>query len=161
MNRQRIARELLAVARDLTAAEMTADEFIRKLTAAYKSQFPRAFFVARLSSRLGESIVLRFGVQPKGDWINGIFHNDPAASSAFIYGVKDGQLQDAMEVRMSIGGILIVKPTESHMAYGRVKLGWRNRKGTPEQILKHMAGYFRKMRHVVDSTRDQHAHEID
>jgi len=160
MNRKRIAQELVAVAKTLVSAEMTPEELMSKLEAAYKSQFPKSFFSIRLDKGFKESITMRFGVQPKSDWENGIFHNDPAASIMIIYGVQDGQLGEILEVRDAMGGSLLVKPTDPHRAYGRVKFGWRKKKGTPEQILKHMTNYFRKMRQVVNATRDQHAHKI-
>jgi len=48
----------------------------------------------------------------------------------------------------------------SYMAYGRVKFGWRKKTGTPEQLLKHLDNYFKKMRKVVDANKDNLAHDI-
>lgn len=142
---------------------MTVDEFIKIVESAYKKQFPRGEIRTRFkASGFGGGITFYFGVQNKSDWFNNIWDNDPAASIVMIRGDFDGdQMPEKVEADLIRGKSLLIAPaSDSHMAYDSVKIGWRKKSGSPEQIARHMAAYFAKMRQTVENNRGKLKHKV-
>lgn len=139
---------------------LTVESFKDDLTAAFKSKFPEANFSIRYTEQL-KSLYIVFGVQSPDKWNSNIQNNDPSLHKLFIYGLDEGEFSDTLQLDIAQGGGLIVKPEEgSYYAYGRVKTGLRKKKGSPEQVKKHLVNYFTKLRNTVEANRDNLAHEI-
>jgi len=84
---------------------------------------------------------------------NKLWDNDRALQKFFIYGVKgDESLKGKMEAKLLMGGELGVTP-ESGSGLDSASFGWRNKTGTPEQILKHFDAYFAKVAKVIKANK--------
>jgi hypothetical protein len=87
----------------------------------------------------------------KADWANGIYENDPSYNTFWIHEAFTAEgLLPVMKIEISQGGD-VCGPNASHCT----KVGWRNKTGTPDQILKHVQAYYTKLRLVFDAHRSQ------
>lgn len=149
----------------VTKTEPVAEvkELMDRIKSAYMKEFPKGWMNIKINKGLGDpSLYMMFGIQPEEKWSSKIKDNDPGLQQMFVYGVTDKEITDKIEADLFRGGSLTVKPEEgSHMAFGRVKFGWRKKKGSIEQIEKHLVNYFKKMRKVVDENKDNLSHDID
>jgi len=139
---------------------MTVDEFISKLTAEIKKQFPKSFVAARASTNLGSSIHLQFALgKDKSEWSNGIIQNDALFHSWMIgwNSFTEGHfIKDKIEAELSVGGGLKVNPDEgSYMAFGRVKIGWRKKTASPDKLITYFGNYFKKVKKVLKDNVDR------
>jgi len=139
----------------LVAEGMSTEEFIKKIEQSFKKNFSKGWFRPSKGA-LGGGMYIKTGIQSESKHSGGIYENDPAYQIIALRGVIMGKpLPEKIEVDLSVGASLTIKPTEgSHMAQGRVKFGWRKKTGTPEQILKHLDNYFGKMKKVFDANKD-------
>jgi hypothetical protein len=65
-------------------------------------------------------------------------------------------IKDKIVAELSVGGGIKVDPEPgSHMAFGRVKIGWRKKTATPEKMIKGMQDYFKKMKKTLNDNRDR------
>lgn len=147
-----------------------ADDFVTKIQKTISKIFSKSFVKVNLSKRLGKTIQISFLLgKDKSEWINGIPENDPMKHMLFIWLDRMGDdniLPDKIGIELSQGGDLTVRPKEgSHLAYDRVKIGWRKKTGTPEQILKHIDNYFKKAKQVLLKNKDRmsssHSHLVN
>jgi hypothetical protein len=106
--------------------------------------FPRSTFLAKVS---GDSILVAFTVTAKSDWANGIIHNDPSYTQCWLHRALDEQgfLKPSVTVKMSMGNI-VYGPNASNP----INVGWRNKTGTPEQIISHFYKYFILLKRAYD-----------
>jgi len=122
-----------------------------------KSMPPGYVLVCEVRSSLGRKHIYLVTAleKDKSKWSNGIMMNDPALHKIIIYGVnEDDTLADKLEANIATGGKLMVKPDPgSHYAFGSVKFGWRKKKGTPDQIVKHFGNYFKKVKKVIQDNK--------
>jgi hypothetical protein len=140
--------------------KMTVDEFVKNLESTIKKIFPKSYINAKASTNLGASIHLTFAFgKDKSEWGNGIIEND-LLFHRFMIGwnsFTEGHfIRDKIEAELSVGGGLKVEPDEgSHMAFGRVKIGWRKKTAPPDKILTHFSNYFKKARKVLTDNKDR------
>lgn len=131
-------------------AELT--DLAKRVEDAVKSVFPKSHAQARVSS--SESLFLSFSLAAnKQECTNGIIQNDPAFGHIWIYRRPD----NTYSVEAHTFGNLMVKPPEgSHLAYGRVKLGWRNFSGvSADAVVKKMTQAFEKAKAIMIENLDR------
>ncbi len=134
------------------ATYQTAQELLKAIEKEFFQIFPSGRMDASWSNNLGSSCTLRFGmIGDRNDVAHKIIDNDPVHSIHAIYGMDgEGNLGAKLSAETILGKSLSVNPPEgSHLAMSRVKLGWRNKKGTSDQIVKHYSNYFKKMAKVI------------
>ena len=144
----------------INEATMTVDEFTKNLESAIKKIFPKSYVYAKASTNLGSSIHLTFTLgKDKSQWTNGIIQNDALFHSWMIgfNSFTEGHfIKDKIEADLSVGGGLKVEPEEgSHMAFGRVKIGWRKKTAPPDKIIVHFSNYFKKVKKVLMDNKDK------
>mgnify|MGYP003645844243 CR=1 FL=1 len=144
----------------LNEKEWTPEEWGAAIEKEYKKHFPKGKFSAKDHKGLGRYLSVSFGIQDPKKWANDIAGNDPALHSILLDLNDDGTFPTKITADMGQGGSMAIKSTNPHMAYGRVKFGWRKKTGTPDQLLKHMTNYFAKMKKVVDANQDNLAHDL-
>jgi len=138
-----------------------AVEFAETIQNTIRKNFSKSFVNVNLSNRLGKSIQISFLLgKDKSEWASGIAENDPMKHMLFIFLGKMGEdniLPDKIKIELSQGGSLAVKSENPHLAFDRVKIGFRKKTGTPEQILKHIDNYFKKAKQVLLKNKDRMA----
>jgi len=143
----------------LAAKFTTGDELAKAIEAAIKKHFPKSHVKVWVHKGGigGTTIGLDFAVAgDKSQVANGIWHNDISLTRGTIYGLEpDGNLKPTLEFDPALGGSILTKPTEKYMAFGKLKVGLRKKKGTPEQILKHLDSYFAKLAKAIKDNRDK------
>lgn len=143
----------------LAAKITTADDLAQALEEAIKKSFPKSTVAVRVQNSLGPGkvIYIFFAVAgSKSEVTNGIWENDISMTKIHIYGVNDdGTLKDQLDLHPVVGGSITTKPTEKFMAQGRLKVGLRKKKGTPEQIVKHVDAYFAKLLKALKENSDK------
>lgn len=135
---------------EVTTVEDTKlyDELMKDFTDAFRKEFKTSWFEIK-KARLGSGmIILRFIVGAKEDLVNGILQNDPFFSVISL----DGVGSEKMGLEMSTGNRVVVnrKTTPSTV----VKAGWRNKKGTKDQLLKHFGEYLKKLKMIIKDNSD-------
>jgi hypothetical protein len=144
----------------INEATMTVDDFCKNLESAIKKVFPKSYVNCKASTNLGASIHLSFALgKDKTEFGNGIIEND-VLFHRFMIGwnsFAEGHfIKDKIVSELSVGGGLKVDPEPgSHMAFGRVKIGWRKKTATPEKMIKGMQDYFKKVRKVLTDNKDR------
>lgn len=133
------------------------DSFIKKIKSTISKQFPKSALNVVFSTNIKPGIHISFAVGKKGQWVNNISHNDISLTKAFIYGMdKEGALPDRMEFSPAMGGSIMIKPAEgSFYAFDTIKVGLRKKTGTPDQIIKHLDTYFKKLKKTLVDNRDK------
>lgn len=129
----------------------TGHELAKAIEAKIKSHMPNSTVEVRQEKSLGETAVyLFFAVAgSKDQTVNKIWHNDISLTKAFVYGVNpDGSLKEKLEFDPAMGGSISTKA-------GSIKVGLRKRKGTPDQIIKHVDSYFKKLAATLKANKDQ------
>ena len=125
---------------------MTADNLVDTIKATITGLFPESFVRVRFSTSISPVIHIVFAARADG-WPNGIVENDRAFHRIFVGNGeigRDGTLPQRVKASLLVGGT-VYGPN----ATNGVKVGWRNRTGTPEQIVKHFATYFAKLKTAV------------
>lgn len=134
----------------VSAADVPPDvkQFAETIGSYAKRAFPRGFF--RWSPWGSGTLSFTATTLGKQDWANGIAENDPSFSKWMIHrAYTDEGLAPKMAIDMLVGGH-VYGPNHSDP----VKVGWRKKTGTPDQILRHMQNYFIKLRAVFDRHPD-------
>jgi len=144
----------------LLEAQITdAETLVGQIEKSIKSTFPKSFVkVVFQPKHFKPSIYIMFAVgKDTSQWPYKIEQNDISLTKAHIWGMeKDGKLNDKIQFEASQGGSILAKPEPgSHMAYSSVKVGLRKKTGTPEQILKHIDSYFKKLKETLKKNRDK------
>ena len=161
MNKALEAHELLddledvPVLEGVTNAKELAEEFKKVMMKHMPASYGEAVFSTNLSPSVGVSF--RW-MKDKSKLSSGIAENDPAGHSWIVFGFdREGNFPEGKKLSMEIGrgGSLSVKPPEgSHLAQGRVKVGWRNKKGSPEQLVKHFDNYMKKLKKAIEDNKE-------
>ena len=135
-------------------------ELTKKLEANLRKMFPNSVFqVAYREKTLGvaaPAVDIRFRLKKE---VNVTAHNDPAYHIITINYPKNYDGSQKVQADLTHGGKIIVEKDENtpkHQALDSVKVGWRNKSGTPEQCAKHIEQYFSKLR----TTLKDNAHRI-
>ena len=99
------------------------------------------------------SVFIQFCLFEKKDWPNGIMQNDPAWHHIWIWGA-DSPIK---KLELSTGGGVDVVDRDGHLAYKRIKAGWRNiAKGDDKKIIRALDTYFgTKLKRVVEAHKDE------
>jgi len=132
----------------------TFGEWTKSLESEIKKIFPKSAVYVGLDSGIGKHITIFFTIgKDKSEYANKIEHNDPARHILMIHlnddVTNDSSLPDKMALELVTGGsILVAPPKDSFLAFGRAKIGFRKKTGTPNQIFKHVINYFKKMKTV-------------
>jgi hypothetical protein len=138
----------------------TGEDLAKAIEAAIKKHFPKSTVKVSVQKSLGpgKSIYLFFAVAgSQNEVTNHIWQNDISLTKAFVYGVEEsGKLKDTLEFEPAQGGSILSKPDPgTHYAYSHIKVGLRKKKGTPEQILKHIDSYFAKLAKAIKDNKDK------
>ena len=140
------------------SAYTTAAELVSAIERAIRKHFPKSALRVRFESNMMKpGITIVFAIAgSKAEVPNGIMQNDLSYTTLFIWGTdKEGNLEPTLQFDPSQGGRIMTKPPEgSHLAFGSVKVGLRKKKGTPEQVLKHIDTYFSRLRKTLKANKD-------
>lgn len=132
---------------------MTGQEMGDRVKEIIKKYFQDSFVGIRTRHALwsGNSVLIVFALGQKGEWFNGIIHNDPGHHCFWLEGFHNGMISkdEKLQLSVSIGGYLMTK------AHTRVPLKFRGKTARPELILKAFDVYFKRMRGVFDENKDQ------
>lgn len=125
-------------------------QFMDTLQRSAKLAFPGGTFGWRAEANYGgkpSTLFIQFTTQGKQDWQNGIIHNDPSLTQLWVHNAfTDGGFLPVLKIEMSMGGKVF---GPSHR--DALKVGWRDKTGTPEQILGYLKAYLLKLKAVYDS----------
>jgi hypothetical protein len=127
-----------------------ATELALKIEATIKEIFPNSHVNAKFSSNIMNSITIWFTLgKDKSEYANGIAQNDPLWQILHVENMsKEGVLEPKLKIISTIAGRLSLKN------YTRVKTGWRNYQGSPEQIIEHIRKYFTNVKQVLIANKD-------
>jgi hypothetical protein len=143
--------ELVTEARTLfeEALEETKDAppdvqgFMNALKETVTKHFPKGYF--RINAQRGKQLYMRTATLPAGKQSNAIIENDPAYQTYWFWNAFTAAgLKPKIRVEMSQGGRLY-GPNMSDPK----KIGWRNKTGTPDQVIKHFDKYYAKLKKMV------------
>ena len=141
-------------------AENEAEKLASDIKKAFKKHFPKSLMFAEYKSGIsGHVINIRYTLgSGKSEYNNGIWQNDPIASSLFIYGFdRKGsgvQVDPKLVAEMVMGGTVSVNATESHYAFGSVKVWRKISSKSPNDMLKSLDKYFAKLKQTVKDNAD-------
>lgn len=115
----------------------------KAITDVFKKEFPDSWFELSNGSLASKSLYIRFTVGAKSDWVSGILQNDPFFTVIALHPGKDGK----WSAEMSVGNRLVIdsRPTPSTT----VKLGWRNKSGSFEAIMKHFKDHLTRIKEAI------------
>lgn len=135
----------------------TAQDLVPAIEAAIRKHFPKSALRVMFQKGFKPSISIFFTVGgSKEEYPNKIEHNDIARHTLHIWGMDDaGNLSDMLQCDPSSGGSVLLKSEDRASVLGSVKVGLRKKKGTPEQIVKHIDNYFGKLLKVIKSNADK------
>lgn len=143
---RRIARRIIA--EDLA----TADGLVAAIEGAISSLFPESFIKVRFTTGLSPVIHIVFAFTKEDGWPSHIIENDRAFHRIFVGNGEigsDGALPPKLKVEVLTGGT-VYGPNVTN----GVKVGWRNRTGTPQQVVRHIATYFGRLATVLQEHPD-------
>lgn len=144
---RRIAGRIIA-----EAALATADDLVEAIRSTITQIFPESFVRVAFTAKLSPVIHIVFAFDQEDGWPNKIIENDRAFHRIFVGNgeiAKDGTLPPRLKAELLTGGT-VYGPNVTN----RVRVGWRNRTGTPEQIVKHIATYFGRLDGAIKSHPD-------
>ena len=138
----------------------TGDDLAKEIEKSAKKNFPNSYYMGQFSVGIAPSVhIVFFLASDKSKTANKIAENDPAFHRFLIFGYnKDGTPGPKLEATMSQGDLTVFPGEGSHLAFDRVKVGWRKKKGTPEQIAKHFDAYFGKLKKAVKDNMERIPH---
>ena len=93
-----------------------------------------------------------FAFDQEDGWPSKIIENDRAFHRIFVGNgeiAKDGTLPPRLKAELLQGGT-VYGPNVTN----RVRVGWRNKTGTPEQVVKHLATYFSRLKTAIQEHPD-------
>ncbi len=143
----RIAGRIIA-----EAALTTATDLVDDIRGTISHIFPDSFVKVRFETSLSPVIHIVFAFDQKDGWPNGIIENDRAFHRIFVGNgeiATDGTLPPRLKAELLTGGT-VYGPNVTN----RVRVGWRNRTGTPQQIVKHLSTYFGRLNGAIQSHPD-------
>jgi len=132
-----------------------AQKFVARIKKAIEANNPGYVIMCEVQKSLGHKYI-RIATTLRNEWYNGYAQNDKAYQTFFIWGVRDDDsLEEKVRVELNLGGKLHVKPAPGSRYCDAVKFGWRNKTGTPDQVVKHFETYFKKVKKVVEENQDR------
>lgn len=138
-------------------------KYAKELETELQSIFPDSL-VHMGYSTLGGGLSVNYELlmgKDKSEWANGISHNDPVQYVLWLHdlGDNDGKLVNNIEVTANQNSVL-AKPTDKYSAYSRIKLPFRKKSGSPEQIKKYIIDLYKKVKDTlkqnIDNFTDEH-----
>jgi len=115
-----------------------AIDFINDIESTIKKHFPKSYILAKFSTMLGVShITVTFCLGNEKDWPNKIEQNDIAHNYFFIYNMnKTGNMDDILRLKTESSLSFIITPQKNkYVAYERIKVPFKNKKGNKKSIL--------------------------
>jgi len=150
--RPALRKHLLPLVSEKTAAEevpLDVQDFLLRIERTVKRYFPRGHFGIRAAKGLANSydIYMVTATLPKGKQPNGIMQNDPSFNTFWMFGAYTPErgMNPKIKVEMSQGGKLY-----SPNAFKAQKIGWRDKTGTPAQIIAHFDRYYATLASMVE-----------
>lgn len=137
------------------ATEILAKDYMDKMKETIKKHFPNSYVLVTDKGMLGGGSIFTafaFG-KDRSEWANGYIENDAGWMHIWLHDCfdKEGKMKPMIEIESKLGGKISTKDRE------RIKIGWRNKKGTPDQILSHIDKYFIKLKETVIANKDKMA----
>ena len=124
--------------------------FMDAIEASARRAFPDGTFKWKGSRSLASSRkpnAIYIQMTTTDTWANGIRENDPSYSTWWIHeAYTDEGLLPVLTIEMSQGGKVYAPGFGSG-----TKVGWRNRTGTPAQIISHMQTYFARLKTIFEA----------
>jgi len=146
MNARQTARRIIA-----NVAITTADDLVMAIRDTITRIFPESYVRVKFSTNISPTIHIVFAFERDG-WPGGIIENDRAFHRIFVGNGeigRDGTLPPKLKAELLVGGA-VYGPNVTN----KVRVGWRNRTGTPEQIVKHLTAYFDRLSGTIQSHPD-------
>ncbi len=140
--------------RNTTTKYKDGNEMAEEIGKEIQKIFPKSAVLSRFSKNLTTGITVYFTLgKDKSEYANGISHNDPMHMTIFIgtgeFG-EQGEIPNKLQLDISHAGVLHLDNFAK-----KIKFGWRNKKGSPEQIVKTIVDYFKKARKIYDENKDK------
>lgn len=132
------------------------------LEKALKKEFPKSYVDVTFSNHFMPDITVRiFLGKDKSEWANGIWQNDRLAHTSVITGFNDdGSFKDEKLSVRSETKSWTTDDAPEYMAFGHQKIGWRNFKAKPEQIVPAYIKYAKKIKKTALDNIDKFNPEI-
>lgn len=147
--------------------QMEFDDFKKQVESKFKKIFPYSYINVMANDGIGSKYIsISFTLLNKGDYPNNIRDNDPMYHILMLhrsFESKDSDLlKDRLELELLRGGSLLIKPSEgSHLAFDRVRIGFRKTKGDPAAIIKSLENYFKKSKKVLIDNKYKLADDVN
>lgn len=146
-----------------TEATSQASQLADEIEKALKKEFPKSYVSAQFDTHLVPDITVRIILgKDKSEWSNGIWQNDRLAHTSIIDGFdKDGNIKgDKLGVRLVSGGSWTIDEAPQYMAFGRLKIGWRDGKVAPNKVVKKYTDFAKKAKQIAKANVDKFKPEI-
>ncbi len=125
---------------------------INELQTKISKIFPKSYVRVYYTDVMGKSVNVTFTYSKE------YFSNEPRNDS-FYTGLGmgldgDGNIPAKAEITISSGGTFKPDPYDT-IGTKPAKLGWRNKKGSKDQIVKHVENYFKKIKKFIETNNIQ------
>ena len=140
---------------EIKKEENEITEFCKELQDGVQAIFPKSGVDCRTrKTHFGNEpyIDLSFTLYAKGEYPHNIIQNDPAFISISIDGIdpnNNGTVGDKLKVDSRSAGSFYIKSKVSHLAYQRIKTGWRDFSGTKDTVKRRLLEFFKKMKMTI------------
>jgi len=141
-----------------SSTKLTVDEFVKKLKNILDAHNYKGYSKISIVDgvRSGVKDINIETVSNKRYKHERTLRNDPAYHRFVIRITDDDSLPDEITVSTVNGTAFIVKLDKYNNKLIRVK--WDNKTGTPQQILKHMESYYKRLEKKIAENRDRLAY---
>ena len=141
------------IQQNLNEAKLDVNSYIKSVENVIKKYFPKSFISVSFSTNIVPSILVRFAIgKDKSEWSNGIWQNDPMWHTIHI-GMgqikKDGEIPEKLTAESPVAGNIMTKD------FKRIKVGFRKKTGTPDQVLKHLDAFYKKAKQLFVANKDK------
>ena len=122
-------------------------EFVKAIERLFSKYMPTGYSSFGISTLGAPSLFFVFASTKREGWPGGIIHNDPMHHILWIHDsfTYENGLNGVLTIELSIGGV-VYGPNHSNKA----RIGWAKKTGDRNTILRHLDGYFYKMRSAYD-----------
>jgi len=137
--------------------EVDAVKFANDIESTIKKHFPKSHIVSTFKVFLGEPhISVLFFVGNKGDWAHNIEYNDVARNQFFVKGMdKYGNMDEVLSLETNSSlGFFITPQKNKFLAYERMKVPFRNKKGNKKSILDAIDKSFASLKQTMKDNID-------
>lgn len=131
----------------------------KELEKVFKKNFPKSWYQIgdtnlKNPNSTKKDISIRYTIGAKSDWANGILQNDPFFTTMHVWDMVDGEdfSKTKLKMEMGTGNRTSVDATTTPSIV--VKIGWRNKTATPDNLLKHFDNYLKKTKEVAKKHLD-------